>query len=420
MIHKLKKNFNRIRKSQDGRVLASNFIYLILLQIAGYVFPLLTIPYLARVIGVEGFGKIAFAAAVIMWFRTVSDWGFNYTATRDIARNREDLSRVSEIFSNVLWARLFLSLISLIMLFAVVSTVPYFNENQGVLFVTFLLIPGHIFFPDWFFQAMERMKFITFFDLISKAIFTGLVFIFIKDKSDFILQPLFISLGYLVSGFFSMYIIIIRWKVRVNSPKPKLIFSTIKSSTDVFLNNIIPNMYNSFSIVLLGFFGGSSANGLFDAGAKFANMSQQVITMFSRVFFPFLSRRFEKHSFYMRLSLLNSLVLTVILYIAAPLIIKFFYTPDFIDAVVVLKIMSLSLFFLTLSNVYGVNYMITHGHEKILRNITALSSVVGFFISIPLIYFYSYIGAAITITLTRCILGLSIAHKSRLLLNKGN
>ena len=135
---------NRIKNSRDGRVLVSNFAYLSLLQAAGYIFPLLTLPYLAEVIGVEGFGKIAFAAAVVVWVQTIADWGFNYTATRDVAKNREDAKRVSEIFSNVFWARCILMLFAFMVLLLLVVCVSKFRENSAILFATFLMIPGHI------------------------------------------------------------------------------------------------------------------------------------------------------------------------------------------------------------------------------------------------------------------------------------
>ena len=93
---------NRIRSSKEGKTVFANLGYLTLLQVAGYVFPLITMPYLARVIGADGFGKIAFATAVVVWFQTVADWGFNLTATRDVAQNRYDKNVVSRIFSNVL------------------------------------------------------------------------------------------------------------------------------------------------------------------------------------------------------------------------------------------------------------------------------------------------------------------------------
>src|SRR5690554_3233147 len=124
MIKKIKV-FNGLIKTTDGQVLAGNFAYLLMLQVANYVFPLITIPYLARVIGVEGFGKIAFAAAIILWLQTIADWGFNYTATRDVAKSRDDPERISEIFSNVLWARLFLMAVSFALLVMAISFVPY-------------------------------------------------------------------------------------------------------------------------------------------------------------------------------------------------------------------------------------------------------------------------------------------------------
>ncbi|MBD7947948.1 flippase [Psychrobacter communis] len=413
MINKVKALIGRVNKSKDGKVLASNFGYLMLLQIAGYIFPLITIPYLARVIGVEGFGKIAFAAAVVVWFQTVADWGFKYTATRDVARNRDDLEKVSEIFSNVLWARIVLMLLSFTLLIIAIATIPYFKENQSILLITFLLVPGHILFPDWFFQAMERMRFITIFNLGSKALFTALVFVFIKEKTDFILQPLFITLGYAVSGLFSMYIVVAKWKVKILPPKPTAIYSTINSSTDVFINNIMPNLYNSFSIVLLGFYGGSVSTGLLDAGSKFIGIFQQFITVISRVFFPFLSRRSEKHNILVKINLSVSIAASVILFSLAPIIIKIFFTEEFYQAIPILQIMSVSIIFLSLSNVYGLNYLIIHGYEKDLRNITFIVSFIGFVLSFPLVYFYDFIGAAIIITLTRGILGLSIMYKAR-------
>jgi len=413
MLYKIKALKNRLNTNKDGKALATNFGYLMIMQIASYIFPLLTIPYLARVIGVEGFGKIAFAAAVIVWFQTITDWGFNYTATRDIARNRDNSERVSEIFSNVLWAKISLALISFIILFILTEFIPYLKDNQILLFITFMLVPAKIFFVDWFFQAIEKMKFITVFDLISKLIFTLCVFIFVKEKSDFILQPLFLSLGSILVGLVSYCLIVFKWKVKILPPKWREIIKTLRNSRDVFINNIVPNFYNSFSSVLLGFWGGSIANGLLDAGSKFANIAQQFINIISRVFFPLLSRKANKHSIYSKINIIISIVSSVILVLIAPFVIKIFFTPEFYQSIIVLQIMACSLVFLALSNTYGINYMIIHGHEKSLRNITIICSIIGFIFSFPLIYFYNFIGAAITIALSRAILGLSIMYKAK-------
>lgn len=182
-ISEIKKQLN---KSKDGKTVFANFGYLSLLQVAGYVFPLISMPYLARVIGADGFGKIAFASAIVVWIQTISDWGFNLTATRDVAQNRDNKELVSRIFSNVLWARSVLTLLSGIILLLVVLLVPYLRENADIIFVTFLLVPGYILFPEWFFQAIEKMKYTTFFNLFLKLVFTVAVFVFIHKREDYL------------------------------------------------------------------------------------------------------------------------------------------------------------------------------------------------------------------------------------------
>src|SRR5699024_10814598 len=204
----LKDRLKKVKANKNAKTLIANFGYLSALQIASYIFPLITIPYLARVIGVDSFGKIAFAAAIMTWLKTVTDWGFKFTATRDVARNRDNHDRVSQILSNTLWAQFSLMMISFVLLCIAIYFVPTFRENRDVILVSFLLIPGRIMFPDWFFQALERMRYITILNIVSKLIFTLAVFLFIKEKSDFILQPLFISLGYIVAGITTMYLVL--------------------------------------------------------------------------------------------------------------------------------------------------------------------------------------------------------------------
>ncbi|MBO7522335.1 MAG: oligosaccharide flippase family protein, partial [Bacteroidales bacterium] len=271
----------KIKENQDFKTLVANFGYLSLLKIASFIFPFITLPYLAKTIGADGFGKIAFAAAVIAWFQTIADWGFNYTATRDVAKNRDNKDVVSDIFSRVFFSRCLLMLASFVVLFLCTLFIPKLAENRAILFVTFLLIPGHIMFPDWFFQAIERMKYVTIFNILVKLFFTIAVFIFIKEKSDYIIQPLLTSIGYIVVGIISMYMIMSKWGVKLKMQPLKSLFNTIKQSTDVFLNNLMPNLYHSFSVMLLGFYGGDVATGKLDAGNKFVAASQQLMDIIS-------------------------------------------------------------------------------------------------------------------------------------------
>lgn len=404
---KLSQRIEELTRSKDARTVAGNFMWLSLLQVAGYVFPLITMPYLARVIGVEGFGKIAFAMAVMVWIQTIADWGFNLTATRDVAQNRDDANKVSEIFSNVLWARCLLMGLSFVVLLLLIVAIPTFRENWEVLLVSFLIIPGHILFPDWFFQAVEKMKYITVLNVLTKLIFTLAIFVFIKEPGDYILQPLLSALGFAVSGVIALYIILRRWGYKLYTPKFGTIIETIKSSTDIFINNLAPNLYNSLSVVLLGIFSGGIANGIYDGANKFINIVCNILNALTRAFFPFLARKKEHFSMYVKIVLSIAVVTGAAMWFAAPWLVDILLSPEFSESVIPIRILSISLIFYVMSSAYGSCNLIINKRERVLRQLTVLCSVIGLIIAVPLIYFYSYVGVALTVTISRALLGLS-------------
>lgn len=385
-----------------------NMGWLSLIQIASYAFPLITMPYLARVIGVDGFGKIAFASAVVVWFQTITDWGFNFSGTREVARNADDNSKLSEIYSNILWSRLLLMIICFGILIALIFIIPKFWDNRYVILLTFLLIPGNIFCPDWFFQGLQKMKFMTISNVIAKSVFTGAVFIFIRNSGDYLLQPLLLSLGYITSGCFSTYIIIKKWGIKINRPNFEKILQATRSSRDIFINNIMPNFYNSVSVILLGYFHGSSANGMLDAGARFVTIGQQINHIISRAFYPLLAKEMNYHTFFRYLNLIIALLGSLLLCILSPWLITTFFTTSFDGSIMICRILSISIFFMALNGTFGTNYLILHGQERLLRKVTMFCSLIGLLSAIPLTYFFTYIGAALTITFTRVLLGLMV------------
>ena len=395
---------SKIKNNKEAKNLLANFFSLSFLQIAGYIFPLLTLPYLARVIGVERFGEIAFSSAVLIYFQTLVDYGFILTAVRDIARCRDDKQAVSQIYSKVMWARFLLTGLAFLLLSILIIFVPYFYQMRCILLLSFLLIPGHAMFPDWMFQALEKMKYITIFNVLIKFIFTIAVFLFIKKQDDYLLQPIFSALGFIVSGFCSMCLIR-KWGIRLHIIPLKTVLLAIKENTDLFVNQLVPNLYNSLSVLLLGFFHGSGANGIFDAGNKFNTIATNLLTIVSRTFFPFLSRKIEKHYVLARINITASVLMAMVLFVFAPLIIHIFFTKEFETAIVVLRIMSVSLIFLALSNVYIVNWLIVKGYEREARKITVMASLIGFVMAVPLVYYYTYIGAALTVAAARALMG---------------
>lgn len=413
MKSKIKDIMSRIKQSKDGKNVIANFGYLSLLQIAGYAFPLITLPYLARVLGAEGVGKIAFATSLMIWVQTIADWGFNLTATRDVAQHRTDKDKVSRIFSNVFWARCFLSLFAGIILAIAVVSIPYLKENSLIIFISYMLVPGHIMFPDWFFQAVEKMKYTTILNLTIKFIFTIAVFLFIHDKEDFIVQPLLSTIGYVACGMIAFYLILFKWGYKMYRPQWSEIIRTINESADVFVNNLMHNFYFSFSTILVGFWGGAVANGIYEGGNKFPTIFVNLQNVLSRAFYPFLSRKLDKHHMFSVVSMTTTIIGVVVLIVASPLLVKIMLGHEFLQSIPLMRIFCLSIIFLSMYNIYGQNYLLINKNEKSLRNITILSSLIGMMSSIPLIYYYSYTGAALTILITRGLLGVLCFIKAK-------
>lgn len=406
MWNKIKSLFVRIIHSKDGKVLGENLFYMSLMEIARYIFPLITIPYLARVLGVVGVGKVAFAAAVMVWVTTIVNWGFNSSAVRDLAQNREDKEYVSKHFSGVLWSRMFLMIITSVILGILIFVIPKFRECADLLLASFIAIPAHIIASTWFFLGMEKMKYNTILSLIAQAVFTILVFVFVRDENDYVLQPLLSSLGSVVCAVISVVIIKKEFDVKLFRPNFRQIVVQIKGSTDIFINELMPNFYNNFSAILLGFYGGAAANGLYDAGKKLCNIFNSIHGAAMNTFFPFLSRRIEKHTILAKINIATASLTALLIFIFAPQIIMLFYGPKFMDSVIVARITAFALWGIVMNYVYGNNYLIVTHHERLLRNITIIVSLIGFASAFPLIYYFGYVGAAITYTISSLLMGI--------------
>ena len=416
------RKLNYILKNENTKTLAENFVSLSLLKVIGFVIQLITLPYLARVIGAEGFGAIAFAGSIMVFVETITDWGFNYTATRDVAvaRSNNDSATLSRIFSEVMGAKICLTALCFVLLCVAIFVIPGLHDYRILLLLTFLYIPGHIMFPEWIFQAFEQMKYITILNVISKLLFTALVFVVIRQKSDYIYQPLLTACGYIFSGILALRVIYTRFHIRFVRPSFRDMFSRMRESTDMFISLIMPNFYSNFSTIILKTYCGDIATGIYDAGRKFLAIMDQISQILSRVFFPHLARNTNRHKTYVAVSGTVCLLSCLLMFFGAKLFVHAFYTPEFESAITVTKIFAFGPIGLFLMNTYGVNYLVLIKKENILRNIIIVSSVFGFVLSWIITRQFGYIGAAttlITVWLVRGIITYVMANKEKRKLN---
>lgn len=392
---RLKELANRPR----SKILIGNFLSLSVLQVLNYLLPLVTLPYLTRVLGVNMFGVLAIASAVIIYFQTFVDFGFEYSATRDIANNQDNILIISKILWTVTFTKLLFMLISLIILIALILLNSFLRDNYLIILLTFLYIPSSIMFPEWFYQGMEKMKYITALNVFAKTIFTILIFLIIKKPSDYIFQPLLMVSGYFVSGIISVYIIVNHFKVKMYWPSVSDIRTAVKGSFDIFFNLLLPTLYNNLSTLLLGLWWGNSAVGIFDAGKKIIMLSDQALSVLTRTFFPYLANNISKHIYFYKMSLMVGLIFVIMYFAGADLIVNILFAKDFETSKTVIRLMALSPIFFSLMGSFGTNYLILIHKENVLRNITLISSLIGAITAFFLIHYFKVVGAALTLVI---------------------
>ncbi|WP_252718899.1 oligosaccharide flippase family protein [Acinetobacter sp. TUM15509] len=179
--------FSKLIDTEEKKRFITNFFSLATLQGLNYILPLLTLPYLVRVLGAEKFCLLAFATAIVGYFIVLTDYGFNFTATREISLNKEYKEKLNEIFSSVMIIKSVLFFVSLIILTLLIIFFQKFNVDPWLYYLTFGTVLGQILFPVWFFQGVEQMRYITVINIVSKVFFTIAIFVLVKHSSDYLL-----------------------------------------------------------------------------------------------------------------------------------------------------------------------------------------------------------------------------------------
>lgn len=403
------KKFKDLLKNKDAKTLLENFISLSTLQVVGMLLPLITLPYILRVLGFDNYGLIILAASLIAYFQSVTDYSFRITATRDVAVFRDSPKKLNLIYSKVLTVKAIFLVLSILILTLIILLYPPFYKERTVFFLTIPILIGYALFPEWFFQGIEKMKYITILNLSIKIFFTICVFVFIKSKEDYWIYPLLQSAGFIGAGIVGQFILIKKHKLKFIWLPIKTIKKTIVSNFPIFLNQFLPTLYNNTSSFLLGIIGGAFWLGIYDAIKRIVDLSIALLDIVSRVFFPFLNRKKEAFLKYKKLMLILSVFMIVCILVAHKLI--FWYLNiTYVNAFYVLLILAISVIGYVLYDIFGLNYFIIKRQDKFVMKNTISASLIGFATAFPLIYFLGIFGAAINLVIARFLMGFGMYY----------
>ncbi|MDF1548025.1 MAG: oligosaccharide flippase family protein [Bacteroidales bacterium] len=273
-----------------SKKLISNFISLSALQLTGIILSILVLPYLIIVLGIEKFGLVIYAQAIVTYFIVFTDYGFNLSATRDISIHINDTKKVEEIFNAVFFTKILLGVFSFTVLTFILLCFPLLKGESILYYYSFVMVIGQILFPVWFFQGVEQMKFITYLNVIAKLIFTGLILLIINKPSDYIYVNLFQGLGNIGSSIISLFFLKRKFNIRLSLPTIQQIRNELREGWHILLSSFSINIYLNSNIIILGFFSNAVILGYFSVAEKSMLIIRKILSVFSQVTYPHICK----------------------------------------------------------------------------------------------------------------------------------
>lgn len=398
--------FSRLLKiSSEKKNLIHNIFHLSFLQGLNYLLPLLSIPYLVRVIGPENFGLLAFSTATILYFNIISDYGFNLSAVREISIQRENKKRIEEIYSSVMIIKFILVLISFVLLSFVIFTLEKFSNDWRIYILTYGMVIGQSLFPLFLFQGLQKLKNVAYLNALPKLFFILLIFICVKQKEDYWMVPLFNSLGFIFSGFFALYYVRYKLQIRFKNQPSQILKNHLINGWHVFFSSISISIYTISSVFILGLLSNNTFVGYFSAAEKIIQAVKGLYVPISQALYPYLSKMLH-HNKTKGLNLIKKFtsyagsvmfLMCFFIFMMSEDIVKFILGQQYLASIPLLKIMSFLPLLALLSNIFGVQIMLNLGLRKIFSLILSLAAILSIILSLLLVPKLNATGTAINI-----------------------
>ena len=225
-----------LRNQMRGKrgVLLKNTMMLYILQFSTYFFGFIVVPYETRVLGPEIYGMVGAAAAAMVYFQNVIDFGFILSGTEDAALHREDKQYLSRLFTSVTLAKLALAVLCAAVLMVLCQCIAVWGNHTGFYFLYFFSVFLASLLPDYLYRGLEQMEVITVRTVCIKAFFTVMIFVLLRNDTQYYLIPLLNIIGNAVA-FLGVYVHLKRkMDIRFCAVGPRAVWHVLRRSLPFF------------------------------------------------------------------------------------------------------------------------------------------------------------------------------------------
>ena len=384
-----------------SRSLVKNSIFNTLYQSLNVFFPLFSAAYVARVLTPAGIGTVATAQNYVQYFVIFASLGIPNYAVREIAKNRKNYIRLNQVFSELFIINIFSTTISLLVF--VICLASVFSENEilyGVVGISIILNYINI---DWYYQGIEEYGYIAIRSFIVKCLSFIALLLLVKNQNDYIvyavINTLALGINYIMNIIhlkkYNIHIVLRNLKITKHIQPIVIIFSSV----------IFVKLYTLFDVTLLSIFSDTKAVAYYSNCDKIVRIIITLVTAVGGILLPRLSQykiagQLDECTFVVNrvaeILLYLFLPIGIALFILSDDVILFLYGNQYESSIITLRILSLLIYALGFSNLFGTQVLLTFGKEKQLMLCTLFSSIISIGLNLFLIPLWSQNGAAFT------------------------
>lgn len=268
-----------------------NFLYSSILTTANYLFPMLTYPYVARVLGVDKIGLCNFADSIISYFLLLSMLGIGTVGIREIAKNKDNQAELNKVYSSLFILNSISTIIALVVLLVATFYVPQLAANKELMFVGAVRLLMSYMQIEWLFKGLEDFKFITIRSVVIKVFYVIGVFAFVRTKNDYVvyfaLYTIMVAVNAIVNVWYARSFV--HFTVKDIHIKPY-----VKPFVTLGVYMFLTSMYSSFNVAFLGFTSGETEVGYYTTATKLYTILLSLFTAFTGVMLPRMSSLLAK------------------------------------------------------------------------------------------------------------------------------
>jgi len=387
----------------DKKNLVKNILSLGVVQIANYVMPLVSIPIIVRIIGPGNYGTINFYSSFIAYFMLLINYGFDYSGTRYIAVEKDNVIKRNTHFTKIICAKIILFVISLCIFCISIVFISKSAAETKVAVYTFLICVAWVLSPNWFYQGMQQLTQVALFNFLSKIIFTVLILVVIREKSNYIWQPLILSLTQILVAVISLIYAIRKFKISLVKINFQSILKLLWDDRMIFFSMIATNLYTDTNIVILGLYETKEHVGYFTAAWKLLFVFLVIISFpISQAMFPFIAESFSKNidkgieqmKKILPMIIYIALGCSLVLFLSSGILINSFYGIHFKPTILIFRILTIVPVLSFINTTLGLQTMVNLKMDKAYFFIILSGGIFSVVFNIIVINFYGYVGCA--------------------------